>query len=80
MKSAKKGVKLILSTMTFDEVTQRLIAHCKARSIETINITIDLKQKGFTNAPYDSHPSAKAHKLYAEKLSAYFLHFPNKVF
>lgn len=65
----KKGVKLVISTMTNDKVTKRFIAHCEKRSIPTIDISVDLTQKGFTNKPYDQHPSAKAHKIYAEKLT-----------
>lgn len=66
---SKYGVKLFISTMMDDAVTKRFTAHCKANSIPTIDISVDLTQKGFTNAPYDQHPSAKAHKIYAEKLS-----------
>lgn len=67
----KSGVKLVISTMTNDDITRRLIAHCKKRSITTIDISIDLSQKGFTNKPHDQHPSAKAHKIYAEKLTEF---------
>jgi hypothetical protein len=65
------GVEFVISTMMNDDVTNRLITHCLMKSIPTIDIAVDLTQKGFTNAPYDQHPSAKAHKIFAEKLSVY---------
>lgn len=67
----KYKVKLIVSTMTKDDITKRLIAHCKLKSIPTCDITVDLSKKGFTNTPYDQHPSAKAHEIYAYNLKDY---------
>ncbi|MFT6245969.1 MAG: hypothetical protein ACJA0U_003339 [Salibacteraceae bacterium] len=67
----EKKMKLVLSYMTHDAITQRLVAHCKSASIPTIDIFVDLNKKGSTNAPYDSHPSAKTHQVYAEKLSTF---------
>lgn len=65
------GVELVISTMMNDEITSRLIKHCDEKSISTIDIYVDLSQKGFTNAPLDQHPSSKAHKIFAEKLGSY---------
>ena len=65
------GVKLVVSTMMNDEITSRLIKHCEEKSISTIDIYVDLSQKGFTNAPHDQHPSAKAHRLFSERLKPY---------
>lgn len=61
-------VKLVISTMMNDKVTSRLINHCREKSISTVDISVDFSRKGFTNAPYDQHPSAKAHKLFEKKL------------
>lgn len=67
----KKGVKLVISTMSNDDVTDRFIKHCEAQSIPTIDISVDFTQKGFNNEPFDQHPSALAHKKLAEKLSVF---------
>ena len=68
----KHGIQLLVSTMTNDAITKRLIKQCNSASIPTVDIFVDLSQEEFTNAPYDQHPSAKAHKLFAEKLASYF--------
>ena len=67
-----QGVQLVISYMTDDDQTKRLTQHCAKTSIPTIDITVDLTQKGYTNAPYDQHPSAIAHEIFAEKLTEYF--------
>lgn len=67
----KKGVKLVISTMTNDESTKRFIAHCQTRLITTIDISLDLSKEGYNNKPYDQHPSALAHKIFAEKLEKF---------
>jgi hypothetical protein len=67
----KNGVKLIISTMSNDEVTKRFIQHCESRSISTIDISVDFTKKGYNNKPFDQHPSALAHKKIAEKLAVF---------
>jgi hypothetical protein len=67
----KQGVKLVISTMTNDKLTNRFIAHCKTQSITTIDISVDLTKEGYNNKPYDQHPSALAHKIFAEKMAVF---------
>ncbi len=62
------NVQLVISCMSNDEMTTKMVSYCKEQSIPTIDIFVDLTQEGFTNAPYDQHPSAIAHEKFAEKL------------
>ncbi len=67
----KNDVKLIISTMSNDDITKRFIQHCESRSIATIDISVDFTQKGYNNKPFDQHPSALAHHEIAVKLEEF---------
>jgi hypothetical protein len=43
--------------------------------ISFLDLSVDKNGKGNTNMPVDSHPSAKANKVYAEKLYAHLKDF-----
>lgn len=73
------NIKLMISYMSNDDATNKLIAHCKAASIPVIDLFIDLTQQTYTNAPYDSHPNARAHQEYAEKLLPYLQNIKSSV-
>ncbi len=45
------------------------------RNIPFIDISVNLGEKGFTNKPYDNHPSSKANIIYANKIYAFLREF-----
>ncbi len=60
--------RFVLAAIVDDSRSQNLTTHCHTLCIEYADISVDTRLPGMTNEPYDSHPSARAHQLYAEKL------------
>src|SRR5260370_16503657 len=68
-----RGIALVIAGLTSDPTTLDMLSYCKSEGLNTIDIWVDLLNiKENNNLPYDSHPSAIAHRQYAEKLE-YFL-------
>lgn len=67
----KHNIELVIATLTNDFVTSGLVEYCKGEGIKTVDIYVDRLAKENNNLPYDSHPSALAHRRYAQKLDAY---------
>ncbi|MCB9283191.1 MAG: hypothetical protein H6563_03885 [Lewinellaceae bacterium] len=44
---------------------------CRQKSIPFLDLTLDYSDESLLNLPYDSHPNAKAHGLWAAKMEAY---------
>lgn len=64
----KNGSRLLVAGIYNDEGTQQMLSCCALQHIDTVTIAVDLNRKEFNNQPYDSHPNAKAHRIYAERL------------
>ena len=45
---------------------------CKKHEVKYVNVSPDFRQEGYRNLPYDNHPNAEAHKVYTDKLAAFF--------
>lgn len=68
-----QGVELVVAGLTSDPTTSDTLNYCKGQGLKTADIWIDFQNiKENNNLPYDSHPSALAHRQYAQKLE-YFL-------
>jgi hypothetical protein len=68
-----RGIELVVAGLTSDATTSDMFSYCKSQGLKTADIWIDfLNIKENNNLPYDSHPSAIAHRQYAQKLE-YFL-------
>ena len=68
-----RGIELVVAGLTSDATTSDMFSYCKSQGLRTADIWIDfLNIKENNNLPYDSHPSAIAHRQYAQKLE-YFL-------
>jgi hypothetical protein len=44
---------------------------CKENNIETIDMSVPIRDLKYNNHPYDMHPNALAHKIYADSISQY---------
>jgi hypothetical protein len=66
-----EGLTLVVAGLTRDAPTQVLFERCRARGIRTVDVAVDLELPGMSNLPWDPHPSARAHQLYAERLGGY---------
>jgi hypothetical protein len=65
------GIELVVAGLTSDPTTSDMLLYCQREGIRTTSIWVDLSIKENNNLPYDSHPSALAHKQYSEKLKAF---------
>ena len=50
-----------------------MLDDCRSHGIPAVDISVALDQEGMTNKPFDPHPNAKAHRIYAEKLTNYLV-------
>ncbi len=69
----KKGIKFVVAGIGCDPSTKEFLDWSKAQGIHTVDISVNLKDRGMSNKPYDSHPSAAANKIYARKLQRFLL-------
>jgi hypothetical protein len=65
------GIEMTVAALTSDAVSDDMLRYCETENIRTTSISVDLGKKENTNLPYDSHPNAATHKLYAEKLESF---------
>lgn len=66
------GIELIVAGLTSDGTTLDMFRYCNGEGIKTVDIWVDfLNIKENSNLPYDSHPSAVAHRQYAQKLEQF---------
>lgn len=61
--------RFVLATIVTDERSKLITDHCHTLCIKYQDISVDTRPLGMTNEPFDSHPSAKAHQLYARHLA-----------
>ncbi len=62
------NIELIIANIWMDGETE-IANFCKKNQITFTNIAVDLSKYGRTNMPYDGHPSAKTHQMYANELT-----------
>jgi hypothetical protein len=65
------GIKLVIASLTSDPISSDMLEYCKRERIATADLWVDLTIKENNNLPYDSHPSAIAHRQYARKLESF---------
>jgi hypothetical protein len=65
------GIEMIVAGLTSDPITSDMLSYCQREGITNASIWVDLSIKENNNLPYDTHPSARAHKQYADKLEAF---------
>lgn len=66
-----KGIELIIATITNDPTTDELKSFCKKMKVNLVDLFVDFSDPNYSNLPYDSHPNAKAHQIYANKMKAF---------
>ncbi|HVG31982.1 MAG TPA: hypothetical protein VM911_02845 [Pyrinomonadaceae bacterium] len=65
------NTELVLATLTSDPTTTDMSEFFRREGGKTVSIWVDMNKKENNNMPYDSHPSALAHKQYAEMLETF---------
>jgi hypothetical protein len=68
---ARHSVELLVAGITADEYTRHTLQECRLAGMRTLDIGVDLFAPGNNNLPYDGHPSAAAHAVYAERLVSF---------
>lgn len=73
---AKEGIPFVVAGISSDAAP--MLEWCRAVGLRSVDISVPLTEPGNTNAPHDGHPSAKANRVYAEKLVAFLkANFPS---
>jgi len=63
---AKDGIPFVLAGISSD--AGPMLEWARAAGLRVVDIAVPLTEPGNTNAPHDGHPSAKANRVYAERL------------
>lgn len=66
-----QGARFIVAGILPDPKTAAMLERCRAAGIDAVDIGVDLNVEGHRNLPHDSHPSASAHRHYADTLVPY---------
>lgn len=61
-------IPFFVTGISNDAVTEQMLTFCGEHQIPTLYFGVDMADKKYNLSPYDSHPNALAHQIYAEKL------------
>jgi len=68
-----QGVQLILASITSDPTTSDMLEFVHKEGLKTVDMFVDLNVSANNNLPFDSHPSALAHRQYAQLLRSHLI-------
>lgn len=63
------GITLIVTGLTNNWETRKFLKQLDTEGIQTVDISLDLKNKKYNQLPYDSHPNGRAHTHFAQQLT-----------
>lgn len=69
----RAGTVPVIAFMMDDPISRKLFMHCGEYGIRSIDISVDLGSPENTLLPLDPHPSAHAHRQYADKLYEFLI-------
>ena len=69
--SRRAGIAFVVAGITRDEATRAMLERCRAAGWRAVDVSVDLEQPGMRNLPWDPHPSARAQRIYANRLGGY---------
>lgn len=72
---AKKGIPFVLAGIEPDGGTVSMLERCAGDGVVMADISVDRGEAGMSLEPWDPHPSAAAHRIYAERLVSEFPSF-----
>ncbi len=65
----RDGIQFVVAGISSDAAP--MLEWCSRLGIKTIDISMPLSDPANTNHPYDNHPNAKSHTVYAERLTEF---------
>ena len=65
------GITPVVAGIYDDTMTRAVLDYCSKLGIPVVDISVDLNVDDNRNYPYDSHPSPRANRQYAEKLESF---------
>jgi hypothetical protein len=68
-----EGIEVVVAALTSDSTTSDMLAQAQSEGMKTFSMFVDLSIKENNNLPFDSHPSAAAHRQYAQLLKPYLI-------
>ena len=72
----KNGIRLIVAGLTDQARTHEMLENLAEEGIETLDMSLDLRDNDYNHLPYDSHPNEKAHAYFAKKVYEYLMLTP----
>lgn len=63
-----EGIEFVLAGIMPTPGTTAMLERFKNDGVTTVDMSVDINRKEYTNLPYDGHPNALANKEYARKL------------
>ncbi|MEZ4685917.1 MAG: glycosyltransferase [Bacteroidia bacterium] len=64
----EQQIKFMVAGLTQDALTKSMLQLLEKEGIFAVDVSVDLSDETYTNAPFDTHPNARAHTRYAEGL------------
>jgi hypothetical protein len=65
----KHDIELLVTGLTKTKATRSFLKLLENKGIQTLDISLNLKDKQYNQLPYDSHPNEKAHAHFAQALT-----------
>ena len=73
---SKNAINLLIVNLDKSHSGKLLEKYCRSNNISFLDAAIDISDPKYNLQPYDSHPNAEAHKLYATEISNYLINNP----
>jgi hypothetical protein len=70
-RARREGIAFVVAGIAHDPDTRAMLERCRAAGWRAEDVSVDLELPGMRNLPWDPHPSAAAHRLYADRLGSY---------
>jgi hypothetical protein len=70
-RASEAGVRFVLAGVYADAATRETLAWNEARGRLGVDLAVDVDDRRFNNLPWDPHPSASAHRVYAGRLARF---------
>ena len=65
------NIRFMITGLTSNHSTRQSLCELRSLGMETLDISLDLKNMLYNNYPFDSHPNALAHQVFALRIAEY---------